>query len=81
MKPMYALHKDSEGKILGANSFKHDYDLRAWVGTLDLRHGDSITFGMTAERFEFVEVEPETPAFIATSSSTPAATADEEQPF
>lgn len=81
MKPLYALHKDSAGKILGANAFKDDYSLRSWVGALDLRHGDAIFFGETAERPEFEEVEPPQPAFIVPATLETAVTADEEKPF
>jgi hypothetical protein len=61
MKPLYALHKDAGGNILGATSFdsNDDYGLRSWVGKLALRDGDTIAFGEIVER-----KEPRDPATV-----------------
>lgn len=81
MRPLYALHKGPDGKILGASSFSSDYDLRGWIGKLDLRDGDVIAFGEVTERPGSHEVE-EPPLRKAEEPATPTpALADEEQPF
>lgn len=86
MRPLYALHKGPDGKILGASSFSSDYDLRGWIGKLDLRDGDVIAFGEVTERPEsdpdFDEVEPAI-AEPKVPENVPALTADEQvdQPF
>lgn len=50
MKPLYALHKDAEGKVIAAGSFGYSYMLRDWLNRLDVRSGDKIEFGETVER-------------------------------
>ncbi len=83
-KPMYALHYDSAGKVLGANSFTHNYQMNDWFKSLDIRGGDKIEFQEIAARPEFAEVPdaPFTPAFIETPAPTPSpATVGDDQPF
>ena len=59
MKPIYALHKDADGKILDAGAFEYSHKLRDWLGSLDVRSGDKIEFGEKAAR------EAETPVQVA----------------
>jgi hypothetical protein len=77
MKPLYVLHKDRSGRVLGANAFgaNDDYSLGSWVRGLDLRAGDVLAFGEAVTRPEFDEVEYE-PAFL----EPPAPTADKPLP-
>lgn len=81
--PMYALHYDSAGKVLGASSFTHSFQRGDWLKSLDIRDGDKIEFRDIAARPEFDEVEPFTPAFIETPTPAPVTPelADEEKPF
>jgi hypothetical protein len=78
-KPMFALHKDRSGNVLGASSFKRNYEFAEWIKSIDARPGDVIEFGAATERPEFDEIEP-APAFIAEHPAPPAL-ADEEQTF
>jgi hypothetical protein len=50
MKPIYGLHKDSEGRVLNAGSFDYSFKLGDWLKGLDIRAGDKIEFGEVAER-------------------------------
>jgi hypothetical protein len=50
MKPIYALHKDSEGRVLNAGSFGYSYKLNDWLKALDVRAGDTVSFGEVAVR-------------------------------
>lgn len=55
MIPLYALHKNRDGKVLSAGSFEYSFDCDKWLRSLDLRAGDTITFDEVAQR----ECEPE----------------------
>jgi hypothetical protein len=50
MKPIYGLHKDAAGAVLNAGSFDYSYKLNDWLRALDVRAGDTITFGEVAVR-------------------------------
>ncbi len=50
MTPLYALHKDSGGKVLTATSASYSYELNNWLRTLDIRAGDKVEFEACAER-------------------------------
>jgi hypothetical protein len=50
MKPIYALHKDATGAVLNAGSFDYSYKLNDWLRALNVRAGDTITFGEVAVR-------------------------------
>lgn len=81
-KPMFALHKDKDGKVLAAKSWKYSYEFVEWVQGADIRSGDTIEFGETATRedSDFAEAEP--PAFLETPAPAPVpATVGDDQPF
>lgn len=68
MQPIYALHKDRQGTVLGASAFSYDYELQSWLRSLDVRAGDRIEFDEAAKR----EPEPvETSAFLAETPAPP----------
>lgn len=50
MTPLYALHKDGEGRVLTAGSFDYSYKLSDWLRSLDIRAGDKIEFGDVLKR-------------------------------
>jgi hypothetical protein len=52
MKPLYALHKDASEAILTAGSFEYGHKLNDWLRSLNIRAGDTITFGEVKERKE-----------------------------
>jgi hypothetical protein len=53
--PLYALHKDADGKVLDAGSFNYSYKLTDWLKTLDVRPGDKVEFDAVAVRADEVE--------------------------
>lgn len=57
MKPMYALHKDAQDKILNAGSFDYSHHLDTWLRSLDCQPGDKIEFGEKATRAEAAPVQ------------------------
>lgn len=50
MEPLYAMHKDENGAILGAASFGYSFEISKWLQSLDIRAGDKIEFGAAAKR-------------------------------
>jgi co-chaperonin GroES (HSP10) len=50
MKPIYALQKNSEGAVINAGSFAYKHKLNDWLRDIDVRAGDTITFGEVEKR-------------------------------
>jgi hypothetical protein len=48
--PIYALHKDADGKVLNAGCFDYSYELNDWLRALDVRPGDRVEFDAVAVR-------------------------------
>lgn len=71
-KPLYALHKDADDKILDAGAFDYSFKLRDWVGSLDVQPGDRIEFGEKIERKEPIDMSNVEPLAIAPEGSKPA---------
>lgn len=56
---IYALHKDSEGKILDAGAFDYNFKLSDWLKSLDVQPGDRIEFGeKSARKDPLTVIEP-----------------------
>lgn len=53
--PLYALHKDADGKVLDAGSFNYGFKLQDWLKSLDVRPGDKVEFEAIAVRADEVE--------------------------
>lgn len=60
MKPIYALHLDSDGKVLDAGSFAYDFEMDKWLRALAISAGDSIKFEERA-----IRADEEAPALQA----------------
>ena len=50
--PLYALHKDADGKVLNTGSFDYNYKLQDWLKCLDFRAGDKVEFDAVLVRAE-----------------------------
>lgn len=50
MRPLYALHKNADGKIVDAVASEWSHKITDWLRSLDIRAGDTIEFGEKAER-------------------------------
>ncbi len=48
--PLYALHKDANGKVLNASSSNYSFELSSWLRALDIRAGDKVEFEALAVR-------------------------------
>ncbi len=65
MKPIYALHKDADGKVLSAASFGYSFQLNDWLKGLDVRAGDRVEFEEVARREIEAATEVDAPPALA----------------
>lgn len=58
-RPLYAIHKDANGKVLNAMASDWSHEMNRWLQSLDPRPGDTVEFGEKAKREDAVVPAPE----------------------